>query len=59
MRGLVIPRFIVYFVWLLPPVVSGAVWKFALDGSEQGAVNTALLAAGLIDDPILFLTSRR
>jgi multiple sugar transport system permease protein len=57
MRGLVIPRFIVYFVWLLPPVVSGAVWKFALDGSEQGAVNTALLAAGLIDDPILFLTS--
>ena len=57
MRGLAIPRFVVYFVWLLPPVVSGAVWKFALDGSEQGAVNTALLALGIIDQPVLFLTS--
>jgi multiple sugar transport system permease protein len=56
MRGLSLPRFVVYFVWLLPPVVSGAVWKFALDGSEQGAVNTALIALGVIDDPILFLT---
>jgi multiple sugar transport system permease protein len=56
MRGLAFPRFVVYFVWLLPPVVSGAVWKFALDGSEQGAVNTALIALGVIDDPILFLT---
>lgn len=57
MRGLALPRFIVYFVWLLPPVVSGAVWKFALDGSEQGAINTALLAMGVVDDPVLFLTS--
>lgn len=57
MRGLTVPRFIVYFVWLLPPVVSGAVWKFALDGSEQGAINTALLALGLIEEPVLFLTS--
>ncbi len=57
MRGLSVPRFLVYFVWLLPPVVSGAVWKFALDGSEQGAVNTALLALGAVDEPILFLTS--
>jgi multiple sugar transport system permease protein len=57
MRGLSVPRFIVYFVWLLPPVVSGAIWKFALDGTEQGAVNAALLALGVIDDPILFLTT--
>jgi multiple sugar transport system permease protein len=56
MRGLSVPRFI-YFVWLLPPVVSGAIWKFALDGTEQGAVNAALLALGVIDDPILFLTT--
>ena len=57
LRGLSLPRFIVYFVWLLPPVVSGAVWKFALDGSEQGAINAGLQALGVIDDPILFLTS--
>jgi multiple sugar transport system permease protein len=56
-RGLTIPRFLVYFVWLLPPVVSGAIWKFALDGSEQGAVNTMLLRYGLVDEPVLFLTS--
>lgn len=56
-RWLTLPRFMVYFAWLLPPVVSGAVWKFALDGSGQGAVNSALLALGLIDKPILFLTT--
>lgn len=57
LRWLSVPRFVVYFVWLLPPVVSGAIWKFALDGSEQGAVNAALLALGLVDQPILFLTT--
>jgi multiple sugar transport system permease protein len=56
-RGLSVPRFIVYFVWLLPPVVSGAIWKFALDGTEQGAINGALVALGLVDSPILFLTT--
>jgi multiple sugar transport system permease protein len=56
-RGLSVPRFIVYFVWLLPPVVSGAIWKFALDGTEQGAINGALVALGLVDRPILFLTT--
>ncbi len=54
-RGLALPRFLVYFVWLLPPVVSGAVWKFALDGTEQGAVNAGLQAVGLVDDPVVFL----
>ena len=57
LRGLTVPRFVVYFVWLLPPVVSGAIWKFALDGSEQGAVNAALLRLGLVDQPVLFLTT--
>jgi multiple sugar transport system permease protein len=55
-RWLTIPRFLVYFVWLLPPVVSGAIWKFALDGSSQGAVNALLTGTGLVDDPVLFLT---
>ncbi|MEV0001516.1 sugar ABC transporter permease [Micromonospora sp. NPDC050980] len=55
-RGVAIPRFLIYFVWLLPPVVSGAVWKYALDGTEQGAVNDALLALGVVDSPVLFLT---
>ncbi len=55
-RLLSVPRFLVYFVWLLPPVVSGAVWKFALDGSEQGAVNAMLLRTGIVHEPVLFLT---
>jgi multiple sugar transport system permease protein len=55
-RGAALPRLLVFFVWLLPPVVSGAIWKFALDGTQQGAVNDALLGLGLIDSPILFLT---
>ncbi len=55
-RWLTVPRFLVYFVWLLPPVVSGAIWKFALDGSSQGAVNALLVGSGLVPEPVLFLT---
>jgi multiple sugar transport system permease protein len=55
--ALAVPRFLVYFVWLLPPVVSGAIWRYALDGTSQGAVNAGLLALGLVDEPVLWLTS--
>jgi multiple sugar transport system permease protein len=33
------------FVWALPPLVSGSVWKFLLD--DSGGVNAALNAVGL------------
>jgi ABC-type sugar transport system permease subunit len=36
---------IMVFVWALPPIVSGSVWKFLLD--DSGAVNSALEAVGL------------
>lgn len=36
---------VMVFVWALPPIVSGSVWKFILD--DRGAVNGALEALGL------------
>ena len=41
------------FVWALPPVVNGSVWKFLL--GDAGLVNTLMLSAGLRDDPMPFL----
>ncbi|MBO9567980.1 MAG: sugar ABC transporter permease [Cellulomonas iranensis] len=41
------------FVWALPPVVNGSVWKFLL--ADSGLVNTVLLATGLRDTPVPFL----
>jgi len=41
------------FVWALPPVVNGSVWKFLL--ADTGLVNTVLLATGLRDTPVPFL----
>lgn len=40
-------------LWTLPPIVSGATWKFLL--SADGFINVILLWAGIIDEPILFL----
>ena len=36
---------IMVFVWALPPIVGGSVWKFLLD--DSGAVNTVFGAVGL------------
>jgi multiple sugar transport system permease protein len=36
---------IMVFVWALPPIVSGSVWKFLLD--DNGAINELLQAVGL------------
>lgn len=36
---------IMVFVWALPPIVSGSVWKFLLD--DSGALNAILAAVGL------------
>lgn len=54
-RGMRIGRSLVFFIWLLPPAVSGAIWKFLFTGTEQGPVNFVLDRLGLIDEPIVFL----
>ncbi|QDZ16097.1 carbohydrate ABC transporter permease [Humibacter ginsenosidimutans] len=41
------------FVWALPPVVAGNLWKFLL--SDTGVVNSALMSTGAIHKPILWL----
>lgn len=46
---------VMVFVWALPPLVSGSVWKFLLAG--DGAVNAVLGAVGL--DPVTWLSSPR
>lgn len=51
---------VMVFVWALPPLVSGSVWKFLLD--DSGAVNAVLGAVGLppvswLSEPSLALWS--
>lgn len=44
---------VMVFVWALPPVVNGSVWKFLL--ADSGLLNTVLLSTGLRDTPVPFL----
>lgn len=44
---------IMVFVWALPPIVSGSVWKFLLD--DSGAINTVLGLVGV--SPVNWLSS--
>lgn len=41
------------FVWALPPVVNGSVWKFLLN--DAGLFNTVLTGLGIRDTPVPFL----
>jgi multiple sugar transport system permease protein len=41
------------FIWALPPIVNGSVWKFLLGG--DGLINVMLQKANLINEPIPFL----
>ena len=41
------------FVWALPPVVNGSVWKFLF--AEDGLINTLVLLTPLVSEPIPFL----
>jgi multiple sugar transport system permease protein len=41
------------FIWALPPVVNGSVWKFLL--GDEGLFNVVLQATGLIHLPVPFL----
>ncbi len=44
---------VMVFVWALPPIVSGSVWKFLLD--DSGAINSVLGVVGL--GPVNWLSS--
>jgi multiple sugar transport system permease protein len=48
---------VMVFVWALPPVVNGSVWKFML--GDRGLVNTVVLGLGLRDGPMPFLYDHR
>lgn len=41
------------FIWALPPIVNGSVWKFLLGG--DGLINVLLQKTNLISEPIPFL----
>ncbi len=41
------------FIWALPPIVNGSVWKFLLGG--DGLINVMLQKANFINEPIPFL----
>lgn len=41
------------FIWALPPIVNGSVWKFLLGG--DGLINVLLQKVSLISEPIPFL----
>jgi ABC-type sugar transport system permease subunit len=56
LRGVHVGRTLVFFVWLLPPVVSGVVWRLLLEGTASGALNHVLLRLGVVDTPYVFLT---
>lgn len=45
------------FVWALPPVVNGSVWKFLL--GDVGLINTVVRATGISENSIPFLYDHR
>ncbi|WP_114855400.1 carbohydrate ABC transporter permease [Brachybacterium sp. YJGR34] len=49
-------RSLLLLPWLLPMIVSAAVWRWILE-QDNGALNAFLTGIGLIDDPIPWLTS--
>lgn len=57
MRGVPIARTLIFFIWLLPPTVSGVVWRLLLDGTGRGVANHLLMRFGILDAPFSFLTA--
>lgn len=41
--------------WILPPVVTGTIWKWIFD-SDYGVLNYLLQSLGIIDEPVKWLT---
>jgi multiple sugar transport system permease protein len=51
-------RFALLVPWATPPIVAVVIWRFLLD-PRQGAVNAALIALGIVDQPIAFFADLR
>jgi multiple sugar transport system permease protein len=49
-------RALLLLPWLLPLIVSSAVWKWILD-QDSGVLNQFLLGTGVVQDPVPWLTS--
>jgi multiple sugar transport system permease protein len=50
-------RILLIVPWATPPVVAIVVWRWLLD-PRVGTVNSLLLGAGLVDQPVAFLAER-
>lgn len=50
-------RVLLIVPWATPPVVAIVVWRWLLD-PRVGTINSALIALGLVDQPIAFLAER-
>lgn len=51
-----VSRVLLIVPWATPPVVAIVVWRWLLD-PRVGSINSALMSAGLIDQPIAFLAT--
>jgi multiple sugar transport system permease protein len=51
-----VSRVLLIVPWATPPVVAIVVWRWLLD-PRVGSINSALLSAGVIDQPIAFLAT--
>jgi multiple sugar transport system permease protein len=52
-----VARVLLIVPWATPPVVAIVVWRWLLD-PRVGGINAALVALGLVDQPIAFLATR-
>ena len=50
-------RVLLIVPWATPPVVAIVVWRWLLD-PRVGSINAALIALGIVDQPIAFLATR-
>jgi len=56
-RGNRITLSLMVFVWALPAVVNGSLWRFLFAG--DGAINGIVMSLGIVSEPILFLANER
>lgn len=52
-----VSRFALLIPWATPPIVAVVIWRFLLE--RNGAVNEALMALGVVDQPVAFLADMR
>lgn len=56
-RLVTVSRVLLLVPWATPPIVAIVAWRWLLN-PQLGGVNQALMAAGLVDQPIAFLAER-